>query len=215
MKIEKINLQRFADEGEDSSSESTQEKDTVQKENDKSTENKKSTAKEDSSKKESDEKKYSDKDLDRIINKKFAKWKQEQDKAVDEAKKLAEMSAQEKAEYERDKFKEELEALKNERTLNEMSKTARKMLSDEGINISDELLANLVSADAEKTKTAITDFTKLFKDEVDKAVKEALKGNSPKKGSSKKEPITKEQIMAIENPLERQKLIAENMKLFE
>lgn len=195
LKGQKINLQLFAEDVEDS--DDNDNKDT--------SENKE---------KKEPEKKYSDEDLDRIISKKFAKWKQDQEKAVDEAKKLADMNAQEKAEYERDKIRKELEELKNEKVLNEMSKTARKMLSDEGINISDDLLANLVTTDAEKTKSVVNDFAKMFKNEVESAVKEALKGNPPKKGV-KNTAITKEQIMAIKNTAERQKMINEHMELFQ
>lgn len=195
LKEQKINLQLFADDAEDS--DDNDNKDTSEKEVNKEP-----------------EKKYSDEDLDRIISKKFAKWKQDQEKAVDEAKKLADMNAQEKAEYERDKIRKELDELKNEKVLNEMSKTARKMLSDEGINISDDLLANLVTTDAEKTKSVVNDFAKMFKNEVESAVKEALKGNPPKKGV-KTTTITKEQIMAIKNTAERQKMINEHMELFQ
>lgn len=195
LKEQKINLQLFADDVEDS--DDNDNKDTSEKEE-----------------KKEPEKKYSDEDLDRIISKKFAKWKQDQEKAVDEAKKLADMNAQEKAEYERDKIRKELDELKNEKVLNEMSKTARKMLSDEGINISDDLLANLVTTDAEKTKSVVNDFAKMFKNEVESAVKEALKGNPPKKGV-KTTTITKEQIMAIKNTAERQKMINEHMELFQ
>lgn len=195
LKEQKINLQLFADDAENS--DDNDNKDTSEKDE-----------------KKEPEKKYSDEDLDRIISKKFAKWKQDQEKAVDEAKKLADMNAQEKAEYERDKIRKELDELKNEKVLNEMSKTARKMLSDEGINISDDLLANLVTTDAEKTKSVVNDFAKMFKNEVESAVKEALKGNPPKKGV-KTTTITKEQIMAIKNTAERQKMINEHMELFQ
>ncbi|HEM5311586.1 TPA: DUF4355 domain-containing protein, partial [Streptococcus suis] len=43
-----------------------------------------------------DEKKYTDADVDAIIDKKFAKWKAEQEKAESEAKKLAKMNAEDK-----------------------------------------------------------------------------------------------------------------------
>ena len=41
-----------------------------------------------------DEKKYSDKEVDELINKKFAKWQKDQEKKITEAAKLAEMNAQ-------------------------------------------------------------------------------------------------------------------------
>ena len=91
----------------------------------------------------------------------------------------------------------------------------RKMLADEEINIPDELLAHLVSESAEDTKTAVEAFTKMYKDAVQAAVKDALKGNAPKGGSGGKGAVTKEQILAVSNPIERQRLIAENIALFQ
>ena len=164
---------------------------------------------------EPQEKKYTDADVDKMIDKKFAEWQKKQQKAVDEAKKLAEMNATEKAEYERDQLKKELDALKKTASLAEMTKTARKMLSDNDINVSDELLAVMVTTDAEETKAAVDGFTKLFKDAVESAVKEKLKGEPPKKGSGGgAEAMTKEQIMAIKDPELRQQKMLENRKLF-
>lgn len=158
--------------------------------------------------------KYSDDELDAIVEKKFAKWKQQQDRAVTEAKKLAEMSAQQKAEYERDQLQKELDGYKRNAALAEMSKTARKMLSDSGISIGDELLSMMVTTDAKETKAAVDGFAKAFKDAVEKAVKERLKGEPPKKGSGGAAPMTKEQIMAIRDPELRQKKMLEHRELF-
>lgn len=127
-----------------------------------------------------EEKKYTDADVDKLIDKKFAEWQKKKDKEVDEAKKLADMNAQQKAEYERDKLQKELDEFKRKDALAEMSKTARKMLSDEGISISDELLSRLVTTDAAETKSAVDSFTKLFKAAVDDAVKDKARGTTPK-----------------------------------
>lgn len=133
--------------------------------------------------KTTDEKKYSDKDLDDIIDKRFARWQKEQQKAVDEAKKLAEMNAQQKAEYERDQLQKELDALKKKDALAEMSKAARKMLSESNINVPDDLLSMLVTTDAESTKVAVDSFAKLFKEAVENSVKERLRGEIPTRGT--------------------------------
>lgn len=160
------------------------------------------------------EKKYTDKDLDEIINKKFAKWQKDHEKKVDEAQKLATMNAQQKAEYERDKLQKELDEYKRKDSLAEMSKTARKILTDDGISVSDELLAMLVTTDAEKTKAAVDDFKTAFKDAVEAAVKERLKGEPPRKGTGGAPSMTKEAIMAIKDPELRQQKMLENKHLF-
>ncbi len=149
------------------------------------------------------------------VTKAQEKWQALTDDKLSEAEKLAKMTKEEKSEYKTRKLEKELADLKRQNALSEMSKTARKMLADEEINIPDELLAHLVSESAEDTKTAVEAFAKMYKDAVQAAVKDALKGNAPKGGSGGKGAVTKEQILAISNPIERQRLIAENIALFQ
>lgn len=143
------------------------------------------------------------------------KWKTLTDDKVSEAEKLAQMTKEEKVEYQNKKLEKELADLKRQNAITEMAKTARKMLADEEINIPDELLGHLVSESAEDTKTVVEAFSKMYKAAVRAAVKDALKGNPPKAGTGGKGTMTKEQILAVKNPSERQRLIAENMTLFQ
>jgi hypothetical protein len=166
----------------------------------------------DQKEKKGNDKKYTDKDVDDIVNRKIAEWKKQEQKKVDEAKRLAEMNAQQKAEYERDQLQKELNDYKKKDALSEMTKEARKMCSDKGITVSDDILSILVSDDADKTKSAVDSFANLFQKAVDEAVKEKLKGKTPiKKGTS---TMTKEEILKVQDRTERQKLIRENMNLF-
>ena len=72
----------------------------------------------------------------------------------------------------------------------------------------------MVTTDAAETKSAVDSFTKLFKDAVEAAVKERLKGETPRKGTGGTVAMTKEQIMAIKDPELRQKKMLENKSLF-
>ena len=205
----KLFLQLFSDEAgeaEAKATEATEAKDAAGKGEGKSDAEKKS---------EPEEKpKYTDKDVDEILNKKFAKWQEKQDKAVSEAKKLAAMNATQKAEYERDQLQKQLDEYKRKDSLAEMTKTARSMLSESGISVSDGVLAMLVNTDAEQTKAAVDGFSKAFKDAVEEAVKERLKGRTPKVGTGSSKPMTKAEIMAIRDPELRQKMMLENRELF-
>lgn len=142
------------------------------------------------------------------------KWQTLTDSKVSEAEKLAQMTSEEKEKYRADKAEKELADLKRQIALGDMAKTARKMLSDEQITLPDEIIMNLVFDDAEKTKEAVEGFSKAFKEAVNAAVKEALRGNPPKAGTGGAKPITREEIMAVKDRAERQKLIAENPQLF-
>lgn len=153
--------------------------------------------------------------IDTAVSNAQKKWKDLHDDKLSEAEKLAKMTNEEKAAYRMSQMEKELNAFKEKDTLAEMSKTSRKMLSEEDITIPDELLAHLVSTDAEDTKNTVQAFAKLFKDAVQEAIKTKYKGNPPKKGTGGKGSMTKDQIMAVKNPTERQKLIAEHMELFQ
>lgn len=161
------------------------------------------------------EKKYTDEDVNNIINRKFAEWEKKQEKEKkkkSEAEKLKEMNEQQKADYEREQLEKKVEELMKKETLSQMSRSARGMLQEKGINVSDQLLSMLISEDADTTKESVDSFISLFQAEVGKAVKEALKGETPRTGGAS--GMTKEQIMAVTNRAERQRLIKENINLF-
>lgn len=163
----------------------------------------------------SGEKKYTDEDVDNIINRKFAEWEKKQEKErqkKSEAEKLKEMNAQQKADYEREQLEKKVEELMKKEALSQMSRSARGMLQEKGINVSDQLLGMLISEDADTTKASVDSFISLFQAEVGKAVKEALKGETPRTGGAS--GMTKEKIMAVTNRAERQRLIKENINLF-
>lgn len=164
------------------------------------------------------EKKYTDEDVDRIINQKFAQkfseWEKKQSKAKDEAEKLAGMNAEQKEKYENEQLKKQVQELLRKDALGKMATVARGMLGEKNISVSDDLIEMLISDDAEKTKSSVDSFITAFQSAVEKAVKDALKGNPPKK-TSEPASITKEQIMKVKDPLERQKLINEHMDLFQ
>ena len=159
------------------------------------------------------EKKYSDADLDKIIENKFAKWQKQQAKAVDEAKKLANMTAQERVEHERDKLKAELDALKKANAVAEMEKTARGILQNDGVNIPDVIISSLVADDAEATSANVKAFSKAFKAAVQAEVKSQLSHKSPSTGATGK-AMTKEEINKITDPVKRQEAIRNNMNLY-
>lgn len=159
------------------------------------------------------EKTFSRDELAKIMAAEKEKWQAELEAEKTQAEKLAKMNAEEKIAFERDQLKAELESLRAEKTKADMTKTARGMLSGANVNISEDLLATLVTEEAESTKGNVDSFIKSFKEEVDKAVKEALKGKVAKKPATPA-GLTKEAILAVKDRSERLRLIAENQGLF-
>lgn len=158
------------------------------------------------------EPKYTDEDVNKILDKKFAEWQKKQEKKVSEAERLSKMTAEEKAAEELKALRDEINGYKAAAARTEMMKQGRAMLQAKNINVGDELLSNLIAEDAETTKASVESFISLYTSAVEKAVKEALKGETPKSGTSS--GMTKEQILAIPNRAERQRMMKEHKDLF-
>lgn len=188
MKKKHFNIQLFADEATSASSADAALADVAAEQGNQTRDKKPETA---TTPKKS-EAKYTDDDVDEIVRRKVAEERKKAKREADEAAKLAAMNAEEKANYERDKaFAERDDALRardelqKQITIGEMAKTARKMFADEGFTASDEILAALVSDDAEKTKAAVDGCIALLKDMVEAGVKDRLKGETPRVGASR------------------------------
>lgn len=160
-----------------------------------------------------DDKKYSDADVDKLLEKKFAKWQKQKEAEINEAKKLADMTATERAEHERDKLKTELEELKAANTRAEMEKTARSILQADGVTVDDKIISHLVAADADTTSANVKAFSKAFKAAVQAEVKNQLSHKSPAAGTPGGS-LTKEAIMKEPDAIKRQQLIRDNISLF-
>ncbi len=158
--------------------------------------------------------KYTDADVNKLIERKFAEWQKKQEKKVSEAERLSKMTAEEKAAEKLKALEDKIRGYEVAAARTEMMKQGRAMLQEKSINVGDELLSNLIAEDAETTKASVESFITLFNTAVEKAVKAALKGETPKAGSAAK-GMTKEQILAVTNRAERQRLIKENMDLFQ
>lgn len=158
--------------------------------------------------------KYSDEELDAILDRKFAKWKKDDEKKASEAERLGKLSAEEKAAEKLKNLEDRIHEYEQRELRADMTKQARAILQDANIHVSDDLIANLIAEDAEATKASVDSFVSLFNTAVENAVKAKLKSEPPKTGG-KAPGLTKEQIMAIPNTKERQKAISENIELFQ
>ncbi|MBS4889431.1 MAG: DUF4355 domain-containing protein [Anaerococcus vaginalis] len=165
------------------------------------------------------EKKYSDEQVDEIIKEKKAKWQKQQDekiKELEEARKLEKMNEDEKLKYELDKYKRELEEYKQRENQSAMAKVAKNMLIEQGFNISDDLVNNLITDEAETTKENVKDFAGMLKDLVEKEVNERLKGKSPevKKTGVKSSQGQRSEILGIKDAVKRREAMLNHPELF-
>lgn len=130
---------------------------------------------------EKDEKLLSQSEVNDIVQNRVNRILAEKEKEVAEAKKLAKMNADEKAEYERKKLADENESLKLRLQRVELAKETRNMLTNAGIKVNDKLVESLTGNDAESTKEFVEQYIELFKESVEDAVKTQLAGNVPTK----------------------------------
>lgn len=158
------------------------------------------------------EKTYTQAEVTELVEKRLIREREKQKKAASEAEKLAKMSAQEQAEYQRDEYQKELEELKAKLARADIKETARAMLAADNISIPDNLISAIITDNADSTQQAIKGFASAFKEAVKNEVANRLKGNEPK--ASTQSNITKAEILAVKDPIERQKLIREHISLF-
>ena len=158
------------------------------------------------------EKTFTQAEVTELIEERLIREREKQKKAASEAEKLAKMSAQEQAEYQRDEYQKELEELKAKLARADIKETARAMLAADDISISDDLISAIITDNADTTQQAIKGFAAAFKEAVKTEVANRLKGNEPK--ASTQSNVTKAEILAVKDPIERQKLIREHISLF-
>lgn len=141
--------------------------------------------------------------VEKRLNKEKNKWKNE----VDQAKRLAEMSAEdrareqfkiEKAEFERQRAEFERERL--------LVQTQRELSTK---NIPVEFADMLVKDDAESTKAAIDNFAALYNQSVEKGVSNKMKGRPPKTKQTPSDGLDRAAFMKL-SLAEQQKMAKEN-----
>lgn len=141
-----------------------------------------------------EEKKYTDKDVDAIVNKRFAKWKTEQEQAVksakEEAEKLAKMNAEQKQNYEIEKLQKENEKLKQEAAKVELSRSATGILTEKGIEATQDVLDFVVGNDADDTNAKIDKLVKIVESQLKKAEIARATGTTPKTMTNSGSPMS-------------------------
>lgn len=145
------------------------------------------------------EKTFTQAEVDEIIQQRLKKaeksYARKMQEHLDEAEKLRQMNAEQKAEYEQEKQAKEIADLKAQVKRNALEKEASKLLSEAGIVADDEILGFVVKEDAEGTQEAINRFSSLVNDIAGKKVSEALRGRTPGKvGEQSTGEVTKERF---------------------
>ena len=127
-------------------------------------------------------------EFDRRVNKAIetalgnskAKWQEEADQKAEEAAKVAKMNAEQKQQYELEKLQKENERLLAESVRNQLSRNAAGVLSEKGIEATQDVLDFVVGADEADTNARIDTLVKIIESQLKKAEITRATGTTPK-----------------------------------
>lgn len=169
----------------------------------------------DKQKPQAEEPKFTQAEVDAMMKDRLARADKAKEKAIEEAQKLATMNEEQRKQHEFEQLQKELAEYKQKDTFYSLSKEASNMLAEHGVQANDELLQFVVKSDAEGTQQAVNTFVGLFNKAVEAQVKEKLSGSAPRVNTGNQSGMTKEKIMSEPDQMKRQKLISENLELFQ
>ena len=108
------------------------------------------------------------------------KWQEDADQKAEEAAKVAKMNAEQKQQYEMDKLKRENERLQAESVKNQLSRNASVVLTEKGIEATQEVLDFVVGADEADTNARIDTLMKIVESQLKKAEITRATGSTPR-----------------------------------
>ncbi len=187
--IRDIDLQRFADEGQDAGQDQDQD---VNQGQDEGQEEAKTYSQEDLDKAVSEAKKgyVSQEKVEEIIAKTIAKER----KKAEEAERLSKLSEKERAEEQAKLDKQEIEELRAKLAMKDLEDDTIKELKEQELD--SDFLEFVIADDAEKTLEKIKRFKPLFDKAVNQAVDERVRGKSPQGTNNLR---TKKDVLSAED----------------
>ena len=135
---------------------------------------------------------YTQEEVDKLLQQEGDKRVTQALKKQKEAQKLANMSQEEKNEYEYNQKFSELEKREQEIAKKELVMETEKQLGEKGLPV--KAAAFIVAVDAETTKKNITSFEKMFNKAVEAEINKRIATGSPKTGAGNNQAITAEQF---------------------
>lgn len=154
--------------------------------------------------------------LNRIISETIRRERESAEKIREEEKRLQAMTEQEKidhalkvAQAERDEARAEVQRFR-------LATTASSHLIAEGLGADQEILEFVIRDSEDGTVQAVKELAKLVKKEAQRLLSQQLTGKPPKATPSTPtgKTVTKEEIAKVTDPVERQRLIVENIHLY-
>ncbi len=108
------------------------------------------------------------------------KWQEDADQKAEEAAKVAKMNAEQKQKYELEKLQKENKRLLEEATRNELGRNAVGVLTEKGIEATQDVLDFVVGTDEADTNARIDKLVKIVESQLKKAEIARATGTTPK-----------------------------------
>lgn len=159
--------------------------------------------------------------IDKAVSAALKRERAKADKKAKEAAEAERLKSMTEAERQAERLKAleaEVTTLKGEKARGAMASQVRGMLSQAGVSGYDDAIVDslVVADDADATKARVDTFVKSYKAAVNAGILAVTAGRTPKaRGGAKAPSMTKEDIMKIEDPIERQRAIKNNITLFQ
>lgn len=158
--------------------------------------------------------KYSEEDVNKLIDSKFAKWKQQQEAAQTQAKKYEEMNDAEKAEFQLNKAQSERDALQAELDKSKMLSTTRQLFAEAKLPADEAIIQMITTTKADSTKAnleVVKSFAKSIKEATEKQFllgdKQHVSGNQLENKGSFGAELAKNETPAVkDNPFFKTKI---------
>lgn len=166
--------------------------------------------------KKPEEEMFTQAQVEQMVKERLAREKKQIDKRIDEAKEAERLAALSEDDRKAEELKTAIaRAEEAETKLNRqgMLAEARKMFTESGLSITDDELELVVRDDADSTKANVEKVIGLASRVGETVKTDLLKGTTPNEQTGHG-TMTKEEIMAIKDDIERKQAIAENMELF-
>lgn len=152
-----------------------------------------------------DGKKFTQAELNAAVEARIARERKETAQkikdAVTEAQRMAKMSAEERAQHDREESEKALKIREQELTKRELRAQALELLGEKGLP--KELADILPYVDADSTLASLTAVEKVFRAAVEKGVADRIKGTPPPSGQKGTTKTEREKLIAQYNEAEK------------
>lgn len=160
-------------------------------------------------------KSYSEDEVKELVQKSITDFQKQQEAKLEEERKVAKMNAEERQKHEQAKRDERIKELESQLATRDNRRLVSELAESQEVNITQKDVDFLVTASEEETQQKANYFIERIKQAYSDGKDSTIKSSAPKLTAEKNsKTMTKEDILAIKDPEERNRLMTKNYNLF-